>query len=200
MPGIAEQVKALLPQRPRRLAALRGPGGGSAGGRRRRGLKPAELFADFYRSKQKADPPARAPDPLRHGPRGGPLPRGGRGPHASEAAAPGDRGLHFLPREGGARLREPRPLRDHRAHGCGQVLADRRPGLRPLRPGPARGQGVPPAPEPRVRARQRAPRFRGGERALPGGADDPRGRALPPRGSSGCTPAPRRGPRPWPTG
>ena len=56
VPGIAEQVKELLPHAldVSLLYEAQAPG---PRGPARRSLKPAELFADFYRGKQKADPP-----------------------------------------------------------------------------------------------------------------------------------------------
>jgi exonuclease SbcD len=59
-PGIAEQVKELLPNAldvslVYDALAIPGP---AAGDPQRRSLKPAELFADFYRRKHQAEPPA----------------------------------------------------------------------------------------------------------------------------------------------
>ena len=56
VPGIAEQVKAFLPHA-LDVSLLYEAQAAAPPGPARRGLKPAELFADFYRSKQKADPP-----------------------------------------------------------------------------------------------------------------------------------------------
>jgi exonuclease SbcD len=60
VPGIAEQVKELLPNAlDVSLVYDAQPGAALAPcDPKRRGLKPAELFADFYRRKNKADPPA----------------------------------------------------------------------------------------------------------------------------------------------
>ena len=56
LPGIAEQVKELLPHA-LDVSLVYETQAKAPSGPARGGLKPAELFADFYRGKQKADPP-----------------------------------------------------------------------------------------------------------------------------------------------